>query len=478
MQPSQWISSICVLCVICGSSSAAEPAPWATYRGNPQRTGNTDNQPGPDKPAILWAVKGQDHFIASPVPIGDCIYVAGVGAFNRPTVAVYPVSAKGPAPQPTWSRSAPYLKLASVSSPAVAGNALVFGDGMHQDSGGILHCVTADTGKPLWQLPLPGNLVHLEGAPAIVGGKVYVGAGAAGVLCVELDKAVLNGKELDLATIAKMQDEKWKELQKKYEEDKKKDPDFAIPPSEDMLHKPAPKKLWQKGEGQWHVDAPLNVVGDKVLVPTSYLDKEKAGERALYCLSAATGETVWKVDLVLNPWGGASVSGDGSVAVVPGSSVGYYFNEIKGAKGDLTAIDMKTGKQKWRKDVPGGVVGCVAIADGLAVCTATDGKVRAYKLSDGERALLYDAKAPIFAPPAVVAGVVYAADLQGTVHAIDLKTGTAKWALPLAKDPAVAAPGMVYGGVTISGGRLIVATCNLEGPFARKETAVVCIGAK
>ena len=92
---------------------------------------------------------------------------------------------------------------------------------------------------------IPGDLVHLEGAPTIAGGKVYVGGGAAGVVCVELDKAVLNGKELDLAAISKLQDERWKELQKKYEEDKKKDPDFAIPPNEDMLHKPAPKKVWQ-----------------------------------------------------------------------------------------------------------------------------------------------------------------------------------------------------------------------------------------
>ena len=466
-----------VLCVLCGSSPAAEPGPWATYRGNPQRTGCTDNQPGPDKPAVLWAVKGQDHFVASPVPVGDRVYLAGIGAFNRPTVAVYPVGAKGPV-QPAWSRSAPYLKLASVSSPAVVGNALVFGDGLHQDSGGILHCVTADAGKPLWQLPLPGNLIHLEGAPTVAGGRVYVGGGAAGVLCVELDRAILNGKELDLATIAKMQDERWKELAKKFEEDKKKDPDFAMPPTEDALHKPAPRRVWQKGEGKWHVDAPVNVVGDKVLVPTSFLDKEKVGERALYCLSAATGETVWKADLALNPWGGASVSPDGTVAVVPGSSVGYYFNDIRGAKGDLTAIDVATGKPRWRKDVPGGVLGCVAIADGLAICTATDGKVRAYKLADGERTLLYDAKAPIFAPPAVVAGVVYVADLQGTVHAIDLKTGAPKWVLPLAKDPAVMAPGMVYGGVTVSGGKLVVATCNLEGPFARKETAVVCIGGK
>ena len=62
--------------------------------------------------------------------------------------------------------------------------------------------------------------------------------------------------------------------------------------------------------------------------------------------------------------------------------------------------------------------------------------------------------------------MVYAADLSGTVHAIDLKTGTAKWTLTLAKEGG--APGMVYGGVTVHGGKLVVATCNLEGPYRRQ----------
>ena len=355
---------------------------------------------------------------------------------------------------------------------------LVFGDGMHQDSGGLLHCLDAATSRPLWQLPMPGDLIHLEGGPTILGGKVYIGGGAAGVLCVELDKATLDGKDLDLAAIAKLQDAKWKELLAKYEDQKKKDPDFAIPPNDDMLPQAcARRRVWQVGQTKWHVDAPVNVTGDRVLVPTSYLDKEKVGERALYCLNAATGETVWKADLALIPWGGASVGGD--TVVVPGSSVGYYFNDIKGAKGDLTALDLATGKPKWKKDVPGGVVGCVAIADGLAVCTATDGKVRAYRLTDGDRAWIYDAKFNIFAPPAVAGGVVYAADLQGTVHAIDLKTGAAEvGAARWRRGPAVMAPGMVYGGVTVHGGKVVVATCNLEGPNARKDTAIVVIGSK
>jgi outer membrane protein assembly factor BamB len=83
---------------------------------------------------------------------------------------------------------------------------------------------------------------------------------------------------------------------------------------------------------------------------------------------------------------------------------------------------------------------------------------------------------PLFAPPAVAGGVVYAADLGGTVHAIDLKTGNAKWTFALTKETG--APGMVYGGVTVHGGKLVVATCNIDGPWANKETVLVCIGNK
>src|SRR3954451_21401582 len=119
--------SLCALCVLCGETYPADPGPWATYRGTPQRTGNTDGRPGPDKPAVLWAVKSQDHFVAAPVPVGDNLYVSGLGGFNRPVVNLFPGNPKGPKVDPVWMKSAPYLKLASVSSPAVSGNVIVFG---------------------------------------------------------------------------------------------------------------------------------------------------------------------------------------------------------------------------------------------------------------------------------------------------------------------------------------------------------------
>src|SRR5208283_1656625 len=96
----------------------------------------------------------------------------------------------------------------------------------------------------------------------------------------------------------------------------------------------------------------------------------------------------------------------------------------------------------------------------------------------GDLKWFYDARAPLFACPAVVGGVVYAGDLAGVLHAIALDSGAEKWKIDVGADPAVKAPGMIYGGPVVHGGRLFVATCNIEGPNVNKPTAFVCIGEK
>src|SRR5438309_9372397 len=100
-------------------SFAAEPTKaWLTYRGNAQRTGNVDGQSGPARPNVLWVFKSQDHFVASPVPWGDQVFIAGLGAFNAP--AFYALAADPKATQRiAWNKGSPYLKLPIVSSPAV-----------------------------------------------------------------------------------------------------------------------------------------------------------------------------------------------------------------------------------------------------------------------------------------------------------------------------------------------------------------------
>ena len=182
-------SLLVALSLACGETKAADPTPaaWSTYRANAQRTGNSDGAAGPATAKVLWVHKSMEHFIASPVAFGDRVYLAGLGGFNVPTFHCMSADPKA-AQRELWFKSSPYLKLPTVSSPVLAGDKLIFGDGMHQTSGAFLHCLGQDKGMPLWQLPVPGELVHLEGTPTVAGDKVYIGGGAAGVICVRLDK--------------------------------------------------------------------------------------------------------------------------------------------------------------------------------------------------------------------------------------------------------------------------------------------------
>ena len=463
-----------VLGALAVRSSAAEP--WTTYRGNAERTGCADGKPGPKEPAVVWFYESQDHFVASPLPFGDRLYLGGLGAFNVGSLYAFDIDPKTTKDKRiAWSVRTPYLKLPTVSTPAVMDGKLIFGDGMHQTDGAILHCLRMDKGLPLWQYPAPGSLVHMEGSPTVAHGKVYVGGGSAGVICIDPSQLTLDGKKQTPDDIKKILDKKWAELEEEYRKAvDRKDP-FAMKPNPDQLPKPAPVLAWQQGREKWHVDAPVAVTGDLVLVASAFLDKEKVGDRALFALDAKTGDIKWRKELPINPWGGPTVSG--KTVVISGSSIAFTTTELKKAKGFVAAYSLDDGKELWTKEVPGGVLSCLALTKELAIATATDGKVRAFQLADGERKWIYDAKAPFFAPVAVDAATAYAADLKGVVYAIDLANGTGKWKLDLGAEP-VKLPGMVYGGPVLSGGKLYVATCNLEGEFARKPTVVACIGEK
>jgi hypothetical protein len=56
------------LIVALGLSSPLTRADWPTSRGNPQRTGNVDGQPGPKSPRILWVQESTDHYVSAPSP--------------------------------------------------------------------------------------------------------------------------------------------------------------------------------------------------------------------------------------------------------------------------------------------------------------------------------------------------------------------------------------------------------------------------
>jgi outer membrane protein assembly factor BamB len=257
-----------------------------------------------------------------------------------------------------------------------------------------------------------------------------------------------------------------------YEVEKKKDPDFAIPPNEANLPRPSPKIVWQKGKGAWHVDAPVLAAKDRIYAASAFLDKEKLGERALVCLNAADGAEVWKTPLKFNAWGGATLAGD--LLLVPCSTMRYDPKELPSAKGEIVAIKAADGSIAWRRDCPA-ILATVAVAGDLAVVCDTAGNIAGLDAKTGQPKWAYRGGHPFFAGAAVSGDAVYAGDIEGVVHSVGLPDGKPRWKLDLAADP-VKAPGMIYGSPVVHGGRLVVATSNLEGKSANGETVIVCIG--
>jgi outer membrane protein assembly factor BamB len=366
------------------------------------------------------------------------------------------------------------VKLPTVGSPVVSGGRVVFGEGMHQTDGSALHCLRASDGRPIWRLDVPGELVHIEASPSIAGSRVVVGGGSAGVLCVDLNNVSLGGKDMGTAEAEAQIEKMWKEMSDKYEIEKKKDPDFAIPPNEATLPRPSPKLLWQEGKGAWHVDAPVLAAGDRIIVTSAFLDKERLGERAVFCLNAATGAQMWKVPLKFNAWAGATLAGDR--VIVPCSTIRYDPKELPMAKGEIVAINLASGAVEWRKDTTGAILATAAAAGDSVVICDTEGSIRALDPKTGNPKWNVKVGAPFFAGPAVAGDAIYAADIEGLLHSVGLADGKPRWKLDLGNDAAVKAPGMVYGSPIVHGGRLFVGTCNLEGKWAGGETVIVCIG--
>jgi hypothetical protein len=143
--------------LVAASSDAGD---WPTARGNPQRTGNVDDKPGPKAPKVLWVHKAKEHYVASPVSAGKALYLATIGGLNTGVFQALALDARVPQ-RVLWSKSAPYIVRPTVCAPAVADGLVVFGDGMHQTDDAVLYCLQADTGMPVDARQRPR--VHLRG---------------------------------------------------------------------------------------------------------------------------------------------------------------------------------------------------------------------------------------------------------------------------------------------------------------------------
>ena len=254
--------SLCFLCVLCvfvvNPAFAAEPA-GRRIAATPSAPATPTARPAPPNPPFCGC--SQARSISSPRRRRPA--TASSSPASAPSTS--PRSTASPSiPRPTrashWTKTTPFLKLPTVSSPAVVGDKLIFGDGMHQTDGGARSIASASTRDgPTGNCRCRATLVHLEGSPTVVDGKVYRRR--------RLGRRALRGHEPrdagrqgnGPAAIQKILDAKWAELQAKYEVDKKKDPTARrCRRARTSCRSRRPCWLWQQGKDKWHVDAPVD----------------------------------------------------------------------------------------------------------------------------------------------------------------------------------------------------------------------------
>jgi len=205
--------------------------------------------------------------------------------------------------QVAWKFAADNDLLPVFCTPTAAGGKVYFGEGLHTDKGCRLFALDAATGKSAWANPFP-TTSHTEGQPRVANGKLYFSAGDDGLYCA------------DAATGAKV----WQFAGK----EQKLHVDGAPAVSGKRvflgsglytlarvaLDADTGKELWRQPQAYRSFGAPLaagehvfygigtgNMTNDTFAYAEEGTPAEVASGGAVVCASAADGKAVWEAKL-------------------------------------------------------------------------------------------------------------------------------------------------------------------------------------
>src|SRR5690606_29964714 len=100
--------------------------------------------------------------------------------------------------------------------------------------------------------------------------------------------------------------------------------------------------------------------------------------------------------------------------------------------GEVVALDLDSGAERWRGKVSSEVLAQPAIARGVVVVRSYDGRLFGLDATTGERRWLYDRGMPSLtlrgnSTPVIAGGTVYAGYDDGRVVALRLEDGAVAW---------------------------------------------------
>ena len=270
-------------------------------------------------------------------------------------------------------------------TPTVVGGKIYCGEGTHEDKACRLFCINAD-GKPGWDTPID-TTSHTEGAPALSGDKLFFPAGDEGLIAVN----------------AKTKAELWRF---------KGGPDAGI-----------------------HIDGAPTVSGNRVFVGSGLYTF------VAVALDTDSGKELWRTDLKLRSFGAPFAAGKHVYYGIGTGNMGpdvFEYPEENGKNkedkpaGAVVCLDIESGKEVWRRDLPKSVHTAIA-GDAFSVYAACkDGSVHAFDRKTGKPRWRTGIGFGITAPPAVATSgglpiAVYAVTQDGNLMCLNPHTGGVVW---------------------------------------------------
>lgn len=195
----------------------------------------------------------------------------------------------------------------------------------------------------------------------------------------------------------------------------------------------APAVRWRFRTGSWESTS-SPVVADGVVYVGST-------DKYLYAVDAATGTERWRFDT-----GGRVL---GAPAIV-GGVVFVGSGDVAGRPGAVYALDATTGAARWRFETPAGVgYASMILADGLVFVGGLNGDVYALAMADGTERWHATFPRLDIDSMAVADGLVYIGRPDGYVDALETATGRPRWSTLVAEDALFLAPSVVDGVVFV-----------------------------
>jgi outer membrane protein assembly factor BamB len=325
---------------------------------------------------VAWIFEPADRgtICASPLVMADRVFVSAIhGNGFSDFGAVYCIDRR--TGKEIWKFTDAGGMKQSFSSPCGGDGRVYVGEGLHQDSQCKLYCLSADSGRKLWDFATPS---HVESSPCLMDGRVYFGAGDAGVYC------------LDAAT---------------------------------------GREIWHFDEGH-HVDASPLAVEGRLYVGSGGGPRGKKPE--FFCFDAATGTIVWREPQDLPAWGSPRMCGPDICFGVGNGTLDHSAQATEVPAGACTCRKALTGVMALRRGVADAVLTAPAFHNNTIYFGSRDHVLYATPRTEGGTSWQRNLGSPIVAAPTLAGEKLYTIGSAGRVLCLDSGTGAAHWTFDIA----------------------------------------------